>query len=300
MWSVPCNMDVESFYQPFIASATRLIVGFGLGYKDAVSVLCAFADPMHSAGYVSLASRMMLANKKTHKKKNDLGYHLAVIVSRLDGNIRVPPLRFGKYAHYSAPSRVEWSRKTRKMASDFQVVFSKARVSKPDCVFVFKSIQQNLDGVGPLKANHLISICSLLGLLPLSLFSQVEGGAVKAHKALQSHHPNTPAREEAMDNVHCAIESWAGRELTKSCSENSFCKVGRVLSGSDARCRDLVDKMFPLVLFRDGALTLTNMAGTKTTTCPSMFSVNNDGSLSPNRHIPMPTAKKSAWMTQHL
>jgi hypothetical protein len=102
-------MDAESFYQPFIASATRLIVGFGLGYKDAVSVLCAFADPMHSAGYVSLASRMMLANKKTYKKKNDLGCHLAVIISRLDGNIRVPPLRFGKYAYYSAPSRVEWS-----------------------------------------------------------------------------------------------------------------------------------------------------------------------------------------------
>jgi hypothetical protein len=35
----------------------------------------------------------MLANKKTYKKKNDLGYHLAVIVSRLDGNIRVPPGR---------------------------------------------------------------------------------------------------------------------------------------------------------------------------------------------------------------
>jgi hypothetical protein len=98
MWSIPCNMDVESFCQPFIALAKRLIVGFGLGYKDAASVLCAFADPMHSAGCVSLASRTMLANKKTYKKKNDLGYHLAVIISHLDGNIRAPPLRFGKKA----------------------------------------------------------------------------------------------------------------------------------------------------------------------------------------------------------
>jgi hypothetical protein len=97
-----------------------------------------------------------------------------------------------------------------------------------------------------------------------------------------------------MDNIHCAIEWSAGRERTKCCSENSFCKVGRILSGSDARFRDLVDKTFPLALFRDGALTLTNMAGTKTTTCPSVFSVNNDGSLSPNQHIPMPTAKKAA------
>jgi hypothetical protein len=115
-------------------------------------------------------------------------------------------------------------------------------------VFVFKSTQRNLDGVGPLKANHLIGICSLLGLLPLSLFSQMEGGAAKAHTVLQSHHPNTPAREEAMDNIHYAIELSAGRELTKRCSENSFCKVARFLSGSDPRFRDLVDKTFPLVL----------------------------------------------------
>jgi hypothetical protein len=201
---------------------------------------------------------------------------------------------------HAAPSRVEWSRKTRKVTSDFQVVFSKARVSKPDYLFLCKSIQRNLDGVGLLKANHLIGVCSLLGLLPLSLFSQIEGGAAKAHAVLHSHHPNTPAREEAMDNIHYAIESAAGRELTRRCSENSFCKVGRILSGSDARFRDLVDKTFPLVLFQDGALTLTNMAGTKTTTCPSVFSVNNDGSLSPNLHIPMPTAKIAAWMAQYL
>jgi hypothetical protein len=53
-----------------------------------------------------------------------------------------------------------------------------------------------------------MGILSALGLLPLSWFPLVSGGAKKAYKYLETRYPNSvPDKEECMKNVHHAIEA---------------------------------------------------------------------------------------------
>jgi hypothetical protein len=79
----PCNLQVDSYYQPFMANAVRLQVGFGLDEHQVASVVLAMAQSACSAGYSSAAVDLLLA-MKNRINCDDVGWCLLVTIKRMD------------------------------------------------------------------------------------------------------------------------------------------------------------------------------------------------------------------------
>ena len=168
--------------------------------------------------------------------------------------------------------------------------------SQTDYDEVYKRIKAELDGVGPLRTNHLIGISCIIGLLPLSLFKMVNGGCNKAYDTMKNLFPESiPSKSDVLENVHHLIETTIGRSVTRRYSENTLCKSGRVMSGSDKRFWDIFDPRFPLFRVKEDSIVLFAKDGT-CKTVNSVFEIQN-GCVTPQVRLLFKKSKTSRpWM----
>ena len=90
--------------------------------------------------------------------------------------------------------------------------------------------------VGSLFANHIIGITCIVGILPLSLFKMIGGGAKKFYEKLEDSLKGIklPPKDEVLKNVkHLAENFMDSQKLNKQIRENVGCKVGQMISNTD-------------------------------------------------------------------
>ena len=122
---------------------------------------------------------------------------------------------------------------------------------------IHRRIMAEFNGVGNLRANHLSGMATILGLLPLSLFKFVDGGATKAYETIKViYGKEVPNKEETINNVHHLMETIIGHHVTRRYAENTFCKVGRIICNSDKKYYDIIDTRFPLLRVKGGKINL--------------------------------------------
>ena len=76
------------------------------------------------------------------------------------------------------------------VADEFEVVTGKASKEEKIGLEDYKRVHcriNKIPGIGCLLANHLIGIAVIVGVLPLSLFSFIDGGAKKFYEGLEKH-----------------------------------------------------------------------------------------------------------------
>jgi hypothetical protein len=267
----PCNLEVESFYQAFVANCVRLQTAFSLDEYGLASVTLAMGQSMCSAGYCTAATDLLLAMKG--RIRCDVGWCLLKAVQRIDvWNSKkrkkdkiLPPLRFPKYETFSAVGKQEWMRSVRRCVQVLSDCRSLPRTPTiVDYNVARRTIQGEIGRVGDLRSNHLMGILSVLGFLPLTWFPLTSGGANKAYAYLETKYPNSvPGQEECFKNVHHAIEAKLGRRVSIRYAENAWCKSGRILSGSDGQFWDLIDPRFPLFVVRGNSILLFARSGSE-------------------------------------
>ena len=82
---IPCNVQVESYYQPFVLCVNRLTRAFNLNELEVTSVMLSMAQSACSAAYALAATEIAIARKK-RIVGSDVGWMLLKIVSLLDNS----------------------------------------------------------------------------------------------------------------------------------------------------------------------------------------------------------------------
>lgn len=256
-----CNFQVESFYQPFVASIVKLAEAFDLDFRGCVSVFIANLVAMHSGVYSVSAATLLLAYRNRYYQK-DIGLSLLSIMSEMDqkGSLfALPvPLRMSKRWKYVVPE--QWNSLVDKIA----IRLLRIRRFPPSQKRYDAILQclRVLPNVGELFANHGVGVLSLLGLVDPLYFEMYRGGACKAYKVLKKKMKKTiPDKKTVLENMRHMMVKVAsdasgeqnnlvvGRLIHDRYGENGACKIGRILGGSDHRWWDCWDRRFPFVLY---------------------------------------------------
>ena len=294
---VKCSCEIELYYQPFVSCCNWLFHSLELTELELTSVLLSMAQSSCSAAYILAATEALLANKK--RIRCDVGYSLMAMIKNLDVEPKPIKLawRFSKYRMMDKESERSWLKHVRACMRMMQRVREKTTTySQMDYDEVYKRIKAELDGVGPLRTNHLIGISCIIGLLPLSLFKMVNGGCNKAYDTMKNLFPESiPSKSDVLENVHHLIETTIGWSVTRRYLENTLCKSGRVMSGSDKRFWDIFDPRFPLFRVKEDSIVLFAKDGT-CKTVNSVFEIQN-GCVTPQVRLLFKKSKTSRpWM----
>ena len=203
-----CNLKIESFYQLFVAMLSSFLTNYPLtSLNECVSVLMAVARTLCSASFTSVAIRMLLAECPNC---SDKGWWLvrkfALMDSVHEQEDMTLSLRFGKYTRFynleddeGRWTKHDWKEVVGVITAVFESVRRTEKPEQEDYNRLQRNIQR-IPGVGTLSANHIIGIAAIVGILPLSLFPMVSGGADKfindLEGALQQNNAMTEAQRE--------------------------------------------------------------------------------------------------------
>ena len=286
-----CNLKIESYYQPFVFAISSVLVRYPrTSLHEIISISMAIARTLCSASFTSAAIRMLFAQDPA---TTDKGWWLVKKFCRIDevhedGDMKLT-LRFGKYGKFGLPvvdnvtwSRRDWREAIERLVCEFELVRRLPKIEQEDYNRLHRHIQR-IPMVGTLSSNHIIGICSIVGILPLSMFPLVNGGADKflddledslqlsggrsnetvdgdktkqatstaskkknKKKRIKKKDRVLPRKEIVMDNVRhlCEVELDRG-PITKREAENQCCKIGRMLSQSDNRYWDISESLCP-------------------------------------------------------
>ena len=162
----------------------------------------------------------------TNPRTNDKGWWLIKQFMRIDqvnaARRRHFSLRFGKYfvmdilkKKKKTWTKSEWKEAMLELTGEFDIVRRKAsdRADKETYNRLYRRILK-IPGIGELATNHVIGVATIVGLVPLSYFPLVNGGADKFYEGLEdfykaqneqeddpSNHYHLPPKTDVVENV---------------------------------------------------------------------------------------------------
>ena len=148
------------------------------------------------------------------------------------------------------------------VAAEFQVVNKLVSRGKKLTQLHYDKLHRNvmkIPGIRALSCHHVIGVAAIVGIVPLSLFPFVQGGAKKFYTDLEKHfrqhnqqlnddemHITLPEKEVVIENVaYLAKELFGYGYIFIRNGENISCKIGRILTGFDTRFWDIWERHFP-------------------------------------------------------
>ena len=306
-----CRMNVESYHQPFVFLIGSVLKAFpSTSLKESVLILLAVGRSLQSAVYSSIAIRQLLCHDGVI---SDKGWWLVKQLEHVDmcnhcWNWK-PPIRMGKYCQLERPETKErkgkvvwhrhvwrkrdWSQAVDIVTEEIVKIRSSKSVSLAGYKRLLKTIQ-TIPSIGVLFANHVIGIASVVGIVPLELYSYIDGGASKFYTRLKREFPNEklPPKEDVINNIRYMAEMVMDQHLSIRIGENISCKIGRILSSTDNRFWDIWEAMFPTFhVHYKGREVVTSIG----TTTGSIYSYNNNV-WSTTLELPNLITSKRVWM----
>jgi hypothetical protein len=256
-----CNMDPMGYYQPFLHYTLKLINHFGLSFPETISVVAAIEVNPNTAYYFAAASEALLTTDASKIPSRHRGYSFGYLLVNLMMNLRDLPsrsqsmkpcgLRFNMYCTPVIPSPRDWDDRCklktlaclRFHAAFGDIICKKKRATQYKKLRShFSSTTKNCD---VLVTNHVLAICSCLGLLPAWVRREVE---IPPSGRVMKYFIDTFDLESSPDTVDQIVGSliytlgkqW-GIVFTRRHLENILCKTFRCCtdSGSDHKFCDL-------------------------------------------------------------
>jgi hypothetical protein len=174
----PCNMEPMSYHQLFLHYSTHLTERFGLTLPETVGVMSAIEVLPKTAYYFCAAAQALLSIWTSDLSRCHRGFAFGYLVAKLLLHLRrinsghCPGTRFNIYWDPELPSATEWKdRCTLKTLAclSFHAAFA-TLVNKKKRVIEYKKLRQHFCSTTKncdlLVTNHVLDICSCLGLLP--------------------------------------------------------------------------------------------------------------------------------------
>ncbi len=256
----PCNMDPMSFCQPFLHYLTLLVEHFGLTFPETVGVVAAIEILPNTAYFFCAAAEALLAMVPSDLNRCHrgfaFGYLLAKLLlyfrrSKLD---RTPGTRFNIYWEPELPSGKDWEdRCTLKTQAclRFHAAFA-TLVHKKRRAIQYKKLRKHFCSTTPncdlLVTNHVLCICSCLGLLPSWVRGEVEVASSNRYMQWFLSRFKLPATADSMEQitetVRHALSTRYQIPFSRRKVENVLCKVYRTRSGSHSD-KKFCDLVFP-------------------------------------------------------
>ena len=221
------------------------------------------------------------------------------LVHEIDGGIVVPPLRFPKYDIFDEIDRKKWRKAMEKLVVIFKACTTDGKVDLQQYRILKRNIIKLVDGVGELKANHIIGMAGLLGVVNICYVDYIHGGAKSAYRNFELLFPMLPDYHTVMENFYNLLKTQApdGVWVTLRYAENVICKVGRNMGNSD-KFSDLRDPSFPYVRRCKGGLEYSKDGSVWNFLKGPIFQILLDGSFQCNLPLAINTSKWEKWMPQ--
>ena len=255
-----CNMDPMAFYQPFIHYSILLIEHFGLTFPETIGLVSAIEVLPNTAYYFCIAAESLLAMSPSELKRCHRGFAFGYLMSKLllEYRPRNPDkragIRFNIYWEPELPSGKDWKDRCalktlaclRFHASFATLVHKKRRAMQYKKLRTrFCSTTANCD---LLVTNHVLGICSCLGLLPAWVRGEIE--VASSSRYMQwflgkfKLKATVDSMEQITETVRHALSSRYQIPFSRRKVENVLCKVYRTRSGSTSD-KKFCDLIFP-------------------------------------------------------
>lgn len=253
----PCNMDPMAYYQPFLHYTLRLIEHFGLSFPETMSVVAAIEVVPNTAYFFSAAAEALLATPQATLSRCHRGFAFGYLLASILVNLRrirsnsCTGVRFNLYWEPEVPDGKEWedrcSLKTLACLR-FHAAYA-TLVDKKKRALQYKKLRKhfcsNTVNVDLLVTNHVLGICSCIGLLPAWVRNEIEVSSSSRYMRWFLGEFEIPSGPESLDQIteslRHALEYRFGILFSRRTIENILCKVyrNRTKSTSDARFCDL-------------------------------------------------------------
>ena len=154
-----------------------------------------------------------------------------------------------------------------------------------------------MKGIGPLSANHMLAIASIVGIIPLNMFNFVMEGAAEGMQKIRSRFRDLPTEDEVVANIRYLCENETGEKITSMRGgENVVCKVGRIVSDTDKKFWDVWETNF---------LTYEVVNGKKIVfgegkECRGPLLSNKDGKWIKNFEFEVLSTNSDTWMHEYI
>jgi hypothetical protein len=254
----PCNMDPMAYYQPFLHHTLRLIEHFGLSYPETVSVMAAIEIVPNTAYFFSAAAEALLGTRPSDLDRSHRGFAFGYLLGSLLLNLRrvrskccSGGLRFNIYWEPEMPTGKDWEdRCTLKTLAclRFHSAFY-SLVDKKKRGIQYKKLRRHFCSttmnVDLLVTNHVLGMCSCLGLLPSWVRTEIEVWSGSRYMQWFFGEFNLPTGPDSVDQITDSLRHLLrflnGTPFSRRTIENILCKVyrNRTESTSDARFCDL-------------------------------------------------------------
>jgi hypothetical protein len=255
-----CNMDPMSYIQPFLHYSILLVQRFGLTFPETVSLMAAIEVLPNTAYYFAAAAESLLCLGPSELHTRHRGFAFGFLLASLSLHYRrirsnnQPKNRFSIYWDPELPDGKEWeARCTLKTFAclRFHSAFGSLVDKKKRAVqyrklrIFFCSTTPNVD---VLVTNHVLGICSCLGLLPSWVRGEVEVSPSSRYMQWFFEKFELPSSsdtvEQITENLRHALSTRYGIFVSRRKVENVLCKHYRMRtdSRSDARFCDLAFK----------------------------------------------------------
>ncbi len=252
-----CNMDPMSYYQPFLHYSLLLVNHYGLSFPETVGLMSAIEVVPNTSYFFSLAAEALLATHPKALHGCHRGFAFGYLVARLVLHFwrirseKCPGVRFNIYWEPEMPTGAEWeARCTLKTLAclRFHAAFH-SLVDKKKRATQYKKLRKHFCSTTAnadlLITNHVLCICSCIGLLPAWVRGEIEVSSSSRYMKwfLEKFHlpSNAETLEQITENLRHALTRRFGIPFTRRIIENVLCKVyrNRIESTSDQRFCDL-------------------------------------------------------------
>lgn len=208
-----CNFMLESYYQPFVACLYSFLHKYKRIHRyELLSVLLAIGRTLSSPVHTCIAMRLLLS--KNFNVKVDKGWYLIKLFAKIDKvhsqyEIKVP-LRMGKYETFTIPdasgdtwNQRQWREAVLKVGTEIDRFNKSEKITTAEYDRLHHHIIGNIPSIGELFSNHVIGIASLIGIVPLSAYPMVTGGANKFIEIIEDVFINQqlPLKDVILENV---------------------------------------------------------------------------------------------------
>ena len=233
-----------------------------------------------------------------HCTANNLQNIYVRIGRKLKKDNKIPPLRFGKYKDFSKfePINEDWENRFRQLWDEVERIDGEEKPDMEDYKNLFRACKK-MKGIGPLSANHMLAIASIVGIIPLNMFNFVMEGAAEGMQKIRSRFRDLPTEDEVVANIRYLCENETGEKITSMRGgENVVCKVGRIVSDTDKKFWDVWETNF---------LTYEVVNGKKIVfgegkECRGPLLSNKDGKWIKNCEFEVLSTNSDTWMHEYI
>jgi hypothetical protein len=253
----PCNMDPMGFYQPFIHYILLLVDHFGLSLPETVGLISAIEVLPNTSYYFSAAAQALLATHPDDLHRCHRGFAFGYLVASLllrfrqQRTVSCPGVRFCIYWEAELPTGQEWEdRCTLKTLAclRFHAAFD-SLVDKKKRATQYKKLRKHFCSTTAqcdlLVTNHVLGICSVLGLLPSWVRNEIEVSATSRYMKWFLTKYEIPTGSETVEQITEALKHLLSLRyqipFSRRHIENILCKVYRnkTNGASDRRFCDI-------------------------------------------------------------